>query len=87
MPNETDDEQRPPLGVEQMLEALDEVQEAVDRLATERRTTGRRAGHDLTLVEPFSRAERVTLKNPIPGPERDQRPSDTIDRRPARRET
>jgi hypothetical protein len=66
MPNETDDDQRPPLRVEKMLNALDEVQEAVDRLATERRTTGRRVAHDPTLVEPFSRAERQTLKAPVP---------------------
>ena len=63
MPDETDDGQRSPLGVEKMLNALDEVQEAVDRLATERRTTDRRAVHNLTLVEPFSRAERLTLKD------------------------
>jgi hypothetical protein len=66
MPNETDDDRRPPLRIEKMLNALDELQAAVDRLATETRTTGRRVAHDLTLVEPFSRAERQTLKPPAP---------------------
>jgi hypothetical protein len=68
MPNETDDDQRPPLRVEKMLSALDELQEAVDRLAAQTRTTGGRIAHDLTLLEPFSRAERLTLKLPIPRP-------------------
>ena len=66
MPNETDADRRPPLRIEKMLNALDELQAAVDRLATETRTTGRRVTHDLTLVEPFSRAERQTLKRPAP---------------------
>jgi hypothetical protein len=60
MPDEIDDDQRPrsPVEnrspVEKMIDALDEVQEAVDRLAADRRIAGRRAAHDLALLEPFS---------------------------------
>jgi hypothetical protein len=68
MPNDTDDDQPAPARVEKMLSAVDEVQEAIDRLASESRTADRRVAHDLTLVEPFSRAERLTLKRPLPLP-------------------
>ena len=68
MPNDTDDDQRPSGRVEKMLSALDELQEAIDRLASESHTAGRRVVHDLTLVEPFSRAERLTLKHRLPRP-------------------
>jgi hypothetical protein len=60
MPEEIDDDQRPrsPVDhrspVEKMIDALDEVQDAVDRLAADRRIAGRRVAHDLALLEPFS---------------------------------
>jgi hypothetical protein len=38
-----------------MINALDEVQEAVDRLAAENRTPDRTVARDFVLVEPFSR--------------------------------
>ena len=51
---DTDDNPRPLSPVEKMLNALDEVQDAMKRLAAENRTVGRRVGHDFALVEPFS---------------------------------
>jgi hypothetical protein len=58
MPSETDDDQRPRSPVERMINALDEVQEAVERLAAEKRMSGRRIAHDLALLEPFSREDQ-----------------------------
>jgi len=54
MPSNTDDN-RVPSPVERMINALDEVQEAVDRLAAENRTPDRTVARDFVLVEPFSR--------------------------------
>jgi len=54
MPNETDDD-RAPSPVEEMINALDEVQEAVDRLAAEKRPAGRPVVRDFVLLDPFSR--------------------------------
>lgn len=55
MPDDTGDDQRHRSPVEKMINALDEVQEAVARLAAEKRTPGRRIAQDLALLEPFSR--------------------------------
>jgi hypothetical protein len=55
MPSETDDNRRAPSPIERMINALDEVQEAVDRLAAEKRTSGRPVVRDFVLLEPFSR--------------------------------
>jgi hypothetical protein len=65
MPN---DDERDPTPVEKMLSALDELQEVVDRLAVDRHPAGRRTARDLTLVEPFSREELRSLKEPLPRP-------------------
>lgn len=54
MPDDTDDDQRHGSPVEKLINALDEVQEAVARLAAEKRTAGRRIAQDLALLEPFS---------------------------------
>jgi hypothetical protein len=50
---ETDDSPRPLSPVEKMLNALDELQDAMKRLAAENRIVG----HDFALVEPFSRED------------------------------
>ena len=57
MPSETDDN-RAPSPVERMINALDEVQEAVDRLAAEKRPPAPSVARDFVLLEPFSRDER-----------------------------
>jgi hypothetical protein len=56
MPSETDDNQRAQSPIERMINALDEVKEAVDRLAAEKRTSTRPVVRDFVLLEPpFSR--------------------------------
>ena len=57
IPDDTDDDQRHRSPVEKLINALDEVQEAVARLAAEKRTAGRRIAQDLALLEPFSRED------------------------------
>ena len=74
MPSDTEDEQPSSSRVEKMLNALNELQEAVDRLAAENRTASQRATHDLAPVEP------------LPGEELGA-PKLAIDWRPGRRET
>jgi hypothetical protein len=55
MPSDTNDN-RDPSPVERMINALDEVQEAVERLAAENRTPDRTVGRDFVLRrEPFTR--------------------------------
>ena len=54
MPSEPDDKPHAQSPVERMINALDEVQEAVDRLAAEKRTS-RPVARDFVLLEPFSR--------------------------------
>jgi len=55
MPSEPDDKPHAQSPVERMINALDEVQEAVERLAAEKRTSGRPVVRDFVLLEPFSR--------------------------------
>ena len=55
MPSETDDNQRARSPIERMINALDEVQEAVNRLAAEKRASNRPVVRDFVLLEPFSR--------------------------------
>ena len=57
MSNETDDD-RAPSPVEEMINALDEVQEAVDRLAAEKESAGRPVVRDFVLLDPFSRDDK-----------------------------
>jgi hypothetical protein len=54
MPDDTADDQVDRSPVEKLINALDEVQEAVDRLAADRRTAGRRVAHDVVRLEPFA---------------------------------
>ena len=56
MPSEPEDKPHAESPVERMINALDEVQEAVDRLAAEKRTSTRPVVRDFVLLEPpFSR--------------------------------
>ena len=55
MPSEPDDKPHAQSPVERMINALDEVQEAVERLAAETRRSGRPVVRDSVLLEPFSR--------------------------------
>jgi len=55
MPSEPDDKPTAESPVERMISALDEVQEAVERVAAEKRTSGRAVVRDFVLIEPFSR--------------------------------
>ena len=69
MLSDTYDGQRPPSPVEKMLNALDEVEAAMGRVAAEKRAARRRIAHDhLALGEPFSREELLTLEHAVPRP-------------------
>jgi len=54
MPSENDD-QHAKSPIERMINALDEVQEAVDRLAAEKRPVSRPVVRDFVLLDPFFR--------------------------------
>jgi hypothetical protein len=67
MANDTDSDQHPPLPVDDTLNALDEVQAALDRLVAETRTAQQRvAGGHLALGEALSREEFLALQRRIP---------------------
>jgi len=67
MHNESDDDRRLPTRAESMLEALDNVQAAIDRLAAAKQSErGRGADDDREPVE--AAPPRLTLKHPIRRP-------------------
>jgi hypothetical protein len=49
-----DEADHPATAVEKLINAVDEVRDAIDRLTAENRTAGRRADDDPALREPFS---------------------------------
>jgi len=59
MPSDShsDNDQRPASQVEKLLNALDEVQDAVNRLAAESRPADQPIADDVSAVEPFSRED------------------------------
>ena len=69
IPDDPDDDQRPVSPIEKMINALDEVQDAVNRVAAESRTAGRRVAHDLAPEEPFTREQPFAPKPPDRVPE------------------
>jgi hypothetical protein len=67
MPSDTDEDQRPPLPVDNTLNALDEVQAAMDRVVAEKRTARRRIARDhLARGEDFRERRSLTLNRRIP---------------------
>jgi hypothetical protein len=68
-PDDPDDDQRPVSPIEKMINALDEVQDAVNRVADESRTASRRAADDLAPEEPFTRQEPFAPRPPDRVPE------------------
>jgi hypothetical protein len=57
MPSDTDDPPGTPSSVENLINALDEVRDAMERLAAERRTTPRQTARDFAVIEPYSRED------------------------------
>jgi hypothetical protein len=57
MPSDTDDTRGAPSSVENLINALDEVRDAMDRLAAERRTTPRQTARDFAIVQPYPRED------------------------------
>ena len=69
MPGDPEDYRPPFSPVERMINALDEVQDAVDRLAAESRTADRRVARDIAPEEPLSREELLSPRSPFRVPE------------------
>lgn len=69
MPGVPDDNRSRASPVERMINALDEVQDAVNRLAAERRTADRRVAREIVPEEPLSREELFAPRSPFRVPE------------------
>jgi hypothetical protein len=54
MPSDPESDRRPPSSVEKLLNALDEVRDAVNRVAVESGTVSRQPSPDLVRTEPSS---------------------------------